>query len=450
MSLGIHFSDIGKIEPGAVFDEDFLIDHISTDTRHFSSGDTYLAIKGGRFDGHDYIDDAISSGASSVVISRKDLKVGVPSLQVDNTVITLGNIAGLYRDKQKARVIGITGSNGKTTVKGMVAHICSEHGPVTVTRENQNNTIGVPLTLLSAEKEDDVIVVEMGTSEKGEIAYLSRMVLPDISVITNISESHLEGIGSREDVFLEKSEIIRFTRPGGTVVLNSDDTFTREAIKLAGERRVLSFGFSGKADIYGEYEVDGECALVNASTPEGEISYKLCVPGKHNIANSLAAAAVCLAAGIDHDAIVAGLEKFSGVDGRLRICLLGRGVRLIDDSYNANPASTRAALDVLSGYPGRKIFVYGGMAELGGLSQSLHQDIGHMASDAGVDAMYILEGEAGPALNAFRNKKYSFDSVEQICEALGEHVKRDDVILVKGSRRYQMDRVSKFLEGAIT
>lgn len=449
MSLDIYFSDISKIEADASYDENFMIDRISTDTRSISRGETYLAIEGACFDGHDYIDDAISSGASSVVISRRDMSVEKPSLKVSNTVVTLGNIARLYRNKLGAKVIGITGSNGKTTVKGMMACIGEAYGGVTVTRANQNNTIGVPLTLLSASKQDKVIVVELGTSESGEIAYLSRMVSPDISIINNISESHLEGIGVKDDVFHEKSEIIRFTRPQGSVILNADDDYTEMAKKLAGGRKVLTFGLENEADILAEYERIDAGSLVHVTMPKGIISYRLNVPGKHNVANSLAAVAVAHAAHIGHAQIIKGLENFTGAQGRLRVSSLGRESWLIDDSYNANPSSTHAALDVLSDYPGRKIFVYGGMVELGLNSPGFHQDIGHKASDIGVDAMYVLSGEASAALDVFENEKYSFKNIDDMCKSLLNDLRDGDAILVKGSRRYKMDRVVKYLQEAM-
>lgn len=449
MSLGIHFSDIADMEASVFFNENFLINSLSTDTRNMDNGDTYLAICGERFDGHDYVNDAISEGASSVVISRDDINVDKPSLMVANTVATLGNIAKLYREKFSAKVIGITGSNGKTTVKNMVACICGINKSVTATAANNNNMIGVPLTLLSADIGDDVVIVEMGASEQGEISGLSRIVEPDISIIINISESHLAGIGCEDDVFSEKSEIIGHTKPTGTVILNADDAYCEQAAKIAKHRNVLLFGFSGNADVRGEYEATDNGSRVKAYTPQGTIAYELSIPGRHNVANSLAAIAIAQAASIDRQDIVRGLEKFNGVSGRLKAGMVGGNVRLLDDSYNANPASTKSALEVLSACPGRKIFVYGGMAELGDRSETLHQDVGKQAFESRVDMAYIVGEVARPTFDSFSGDKKYFDDPGMMCNALVTDIRAGDCVLVKGSRKYRMDTVIKFIEESI-
>lgn len=446
MSLGIHFSDVADLEPGVSFNEDFLINSLSTDSRNIDSGDTYLAICGENHDGHDYINDVISKGVSSVVISRDDINIDKPSLVVSDTVYTLGNIAKLYREKFSAKVIGITGSNGKTTVKGMVESICKVTRSVTATIANNNNTIGVPLTLLSASVDDDVVVVEMGTSEQGEISILSRIVEPDISIIINVSESHLDGIGDKDDVFVEKAEIIGQTKPAGTVVLNADDAYCEAALKMARPRHILLFGFAMNADIRGEYEATEDASRVKAYTPQGVITYELSVPGRHNVANSLAAIAIAQAASIEQSDIVKGLESFAGIGGRLKTSMLEAGVRLLDDSYNANPASSKSALDVLAACSGRKIFVYAGMAELGDKSKTLHQEIGEHASESGIDRIYIVGEVAKPTFDSFSGFKKYFDDQDMMCDALAEDVRSGDCVLVKGSRRYHMDTVVRFIE----
>jgi UDP-N-acetylmuramoyl-tripeptide--D-alanyl-D-alanine ligase len=268
----VKFSELSEIEHDAIYSNDFVISKLCIDSRAIQKGDTYLAIKGDRFDGHSFVDAAISSGASSLVVSEA-VEAGVPSIRVSDTTISLGNIAKIYRSKLPAKVIGITGSNGKTTVKEMVSSICRECGAVTATIYNNNNTIGVPLTLLSASMQDDFVVVEMGTSEQGEIAYLSGIAEPDVSVITNVSESHLLGIGSRQDVFTEKSAIISATKRDGTVVINHDDAFSNEAKQMVRSDSTLTYGFSSDADINGKFENTSDGVKVSVRSLSTDYHY---------------------------------------------------------------------------------------------------------------------------------------------------------------------------------
>jgi UDP-N-acetylmuramoyl-tripeptide--D-alanyl-D-alanine ligase len=445
MNIDVRFSELSALEKDAAFTVDAVIRNLSTDTRTLKMGDTYLAIKGEHFDGHDFVEKAIASGAASLVVSSS-VNAQIPSIRVRDTILSLGNIAKLYRNRLTAKVIGITGSNGKTTVKEMVACICRECGQVTATLANNNNKIGAPLTLLSASVEDEFVVVEMGTSEQGEIAYLSDIVEPDISVVTTISESHLSGIGSRDDVFEEKSSIIAATRDSGFVVINNDGEYAqRLADKVAGSS-VITYGLNAGADVTGQYDVLESGLNVTAQTPVGKLVYHLSVPGRHNVSNSLAAIAIACALDIDAKLIIQGLEKFRGTKGRLQVSKLSEGISLIDDTYNANPASTAAALEVLSKRPGRKIFVFAGMAELGEKEEELHKMIGSLASEYQVDAMFVYDDLALPTYEAFAGEKYHYGSVEDLYSSLSNFVKAGDTILVKASRRFQLDRVSQHLK----
>lgn len=442
MGIDVKFSDLSSIEHDAVYIDDCIINQLSIDTRTLQQGDTYLAIKGDRFDGHSFVDAAVSSGAASLVVSE-EVKTDVPIIKVDDTTVSLGNIAKIYRSRLPAKIIGITGSNGKTTVKGMVSSICREQGATTATVSNNNNAIGVPLTLLSASPDDEFVVVEMGTSERGEIAYLSNIVEPDVSVITNVSESHLSGIGTKQDVFVEKSAILTGTRSSGVVVINQDDDFADEAKKLAGSASVMTYGFSRDVDVGGSYRSTNTNLEVSVHSPVGDFDYELLVRGKHNVANSFAAVALCLAAGIDIPAIRAGLKSYSGTDGRLQIAQLGQNICLIDDTYNANPASSIAALDVLSEYSGRKIFVYAGMAELGEQEIMQHELVGRKATENGVDALFAYGEMVKPTAAAFEGETHVFESIDDLLEKLIAFMAPGDTVLVKGSRRFQMDRVSQ-------
>jgi UDP-N-acetylmuramoyl-tripeptide--D-alanyl-D-alanine ligase len=441
----VKFSELSEVEHNAIYSSDFVISSLCIDSRTIQKGDTYLAIKGDRFDGHSFVDAAISSGASSLVVSEA-VEAGVPSIRVSDTTVSLGNIAKIYRSRLPAKVIGITGSNGKTTVKEMVSSICRECGAVTATIYNNNNTIGVPLTLLSASMQDDFVVVEMGTSEQGEIAYLSGIAEPDVSVITNVSESHLLGIGSRQDVFTEKSAIIPATKRDGTVVINRDDAFSDEARQMVRSDSTLTYGFSSDADVNGKFENTSDGVKVSVHSPAGEFQYRLSLRGKHNVANSFAAIALCGAAGVDVASMIKGLENYSGTNGRLQTMQLGHDVCLIDDTYNANPASSIAALEVLSDYPGRKLFVFAGMAELGGQEVALHELVGQKANETGVDALFVFGKMAEPVADKYEGEKYRFDSIDELTAKLKSYIRPGDVVLVKGSRRFQMDRVSRYLE----
>ena len=445
MNIDVRFSELSGLEKDAVFTADAVISNLSTDTRTLKTGDTYLAIKGEHFDGHDFIENAVASGAASLVVSSP-VNAEIPSIRVRDTISSLGNIAKLYRNRLTAKVVGITGSNGKTTVKEMVTSICREHGQVTATLANNNNKIGVPLTLLSASVKDEFVVVEMGTSEQGEIAYLSDIVEPDISVVTTISESHLSGIGSRDDVFEEKSSIVAATRDSGFVVINNDGEYAQRLVDKVAGSSVITYGLNAGADVTGQFDVLESGLNVTAQTATGKLVYNLSVPGRHNVSNSLAAIAVACALDIDTKLIIQGLEKFRGTKGRLQVSKLSTEISLIDDTYNANPASTVAALEVLSKCSGRKIFVFAGMAELGEKEEEFHSMIGGQASEYQVDVLFVYGDMALPAYESFAGEKYHYVSVEHLNSALSNFVKAGDSILVKASRRFQLDRVSQYLK----
>lgn len=445
MSLKVAFSDIANVNETAEYEQDFLIDAICTDTRTLKPGDTYLAIAGENFDGHDFIQQAIKAGASSVIVQRK-VDVSVPQLEVADSVHALGNVARLYRDQLSAVVIGITGSNGKTTVKGMLQSVCEQQGSTTATVANNNNMIGAPLTLLSASRDDSFVVVEMGTSEVGEIPYLMSVVNPDVSVITNVSESHLSGLGSRDDVFIEKSAIIAELKDTGIVIINADDSYAERIKEMSGAHKVVRYGFDESADVHLVSLIEG---VVEIASPNGMLQYSLKVPGDHNLSNSMAALALAQAAGINNAAIVAGLENYTGTRGRLQVSKLPRNITLLDDTYNANPASSYAALDVLQAYGGRKLFAYGGMAELGELSEELHRNVGVKARGVGVDQLYIYGNDARAVYEAFDGEKFYFDEIDDLSRTLLEQLCDGDAVLVKGSRRYRMERVSQYLQGGL-
>ena len=441
MSVDVAFSELAAMEVGATYRDDAVIRAISTDSRRISAGDTYLAIVGERYDGHDFIDAAVRAGAAAVVASR-EARTTVPVLRVTDTVHALAGIARLYRRSLPAKVIGITGSSGKTTVKGMTQSVCVRHGRTTATVANNNNIIGVAQTLLSASPDDNTVVVEMGTSASGELRRLVDMARPDIGVMTNVSESHLAGLGERDAVFTEKSAIVSAAAADAVIVVNRDDDYAADTMALAAGRAVITYGFTTAADVHARKVSAG---AVEAQTPHGRLSYRLNVPGRHNVSNSLATIAIAQAAGIRREAIVAGLEGYTGAAGRLQLRRLPRDITLLDDSYNANPASTHAALEVLGGFAGRKLFAYAGMAELGPKTEQLHRGVGDKANAVGVDRLYIYGEHALATYQAFAGEKRLFAELDALAEALAGELARGDTVLVKGSRRYHMERVAQYL-----
>ena len=440
MSLNITFSQIAAVDPSARFNQDFIIDRVCIDTRKLSLGDTYIAIKGQRFDGHDFIQNAIEAGAHAI-ITNQVVNSDIVQLVVQNTRQVLGTIARLYRDQLSAIVFGITGSNGKTTVKNLLRSVCRSQGQVTATSANHNNQIGVPLTLLSAKRDDQYVVVEMGTSQVGEIKPLALMVNPDIATITNISESHLNGLGSREQVLTEKADLIRQASPQATIIINQDDDNAQRLKAIAGLRPVITYGIDQAADI-------SACVhhqQVQLKSPIGPFSYQLAIPGRHNVLNSLTAVAMAIAADIDQQSICQGMESYQGENGRLQFNRLGKDVLLIDDTYNANPASSAAALDVLAQQSGRKLFIYAGMNDLGGQTKYWHQQIGQKANEIGVDLLYSYGEQAQPVYEIFTGEKYLFHDLTELALHLLEQIISGDTLLIKGSRCYQMEQVSQYL-----
>lgn len=442
MSMRLTFSDIARRDASAGFSQDHTITRLCTDTRKIQAGDVYLALSGERYDGHDFIVQAIEAGASAIIVSQ-DIEVSVPVLQVSDTLHTLGVIARLYRDQLSAVVFAITGSNGKTTVKGMLTSVCQQAGSTTSTVANNNNQIGVPLTLLSASERDEYIVVEAGTSEQGEIEKLVEIINPDVVVITNVSESHLDGLGSRDAVFEEKSNLISGARRDTAVVVNLDDSYASNAIRLADGRRVMTYGFSSEADVH--MDGDDQAKEYSVKSSDAAYTFTLQVLGQHNLSNAMATIAMASAAGIATDFIEAGLAAYAGTPGRLQLKHLGRDTLLIDDTYNANPASSLAALEVLGSFEGRKLFAYGGMAELGDLSVDMHRRIGDKAQAVDVDQLYVYGEEAYPVYDVFSGEKYYFDAIEDLSHSLADHMQPGDTLLVKGSRRFRMERVSAYL-----
>jgi len=424
-------------------DADFF--SVGTDSRKVAQGELFFALKGEFFDGHQYAEQAINQGAKAVVISDERCEVR-PAILVKDTVIALGNLATAWRSQFIAPVVAVTGSNGKTTIKEMIAAILvakvGNTQAVHATVGNFNNHIGLPLTLLKMQAEHEYAVLEMGMSHLGEINYLTQIAKPNVAVIGNAGTAHIGEVGSRDNIAQAKGEIFAGLASNGVAVINADDAYADYWKGLNVNRTVLTFGLNSNADVRAEvqYGLNGQQS-VRLLTPQGEISFNFNVLGEHNVRNALAASAVAVALNIPLSAIAAGLESFVGVKGRLtQLQGINRSL-VIDDTYNANPDSMRAAIDVLVKQGGTKLMVMGDMGELGEDAPQLHAEIGTYAKQKGVDQFYTLGENSKAAAVAYGQHAESFNEVSDLVNVLKNSMNQNTVVLVKGSRFMKMERV---------
>ena len=420
---------------------------VATDTRSIQPGDLFVALKGERFDGHVYAQQALDQGAAAVMIAAAAECTAQPAIVVADTRLALGQLAAWWRDQMPARIVGVTGSNGKTTVKEMLAailRVASSDDAVLATAGNFNNDIGLPLTLLKLRPQHRFGVIEMGMNHAGEIDYLTRLARPDVALVNNAGAAHIGMLGSVEAVARAKGEIFAGLSEQGVAVINADDAHAALWRALAGNKTVLDFGLTQPAAVQGRYHAASNA--VDVMTANVCFTPHLQVAGEHNARNALAATAAALALGINSDAIVRGLAAFRGVAGRMQNKPALHGATLIDDSYNANPDSVRAALAVLAAMPGVKIMVLGDMAELGDDAEALHAEIGTAARSAGVNYLYALGDLSRAAVSAFGTGAMHFERIEELLAELENRLAPEVTVLVKGSRFMQMERVVKSFE----
>jgi UDP-N-acetylmuramoyl-tripeptide--D-alanyl-D-alanine ligase len=430
---------------------DVAFDIVSSDSRALPKGCLFVALKGPRFDGHAYAAKALAEGAAAVMVEAAAGLDVAPALVVEDSRLALGRLAAWHRSRMPARVAAITGSNGKTTVKEMLAAICAAaagEDAVLATTGNLNNDIGMPLTLLRLQPAHRYAAIEMGMNHPGEIAYLTELARPDVALVNNALRAHLEGLGSVEAVARAKGEIYAGLKDDGIAIVNADDAHADYWRGLAGGRKVLSFGVSTNADV--RIVADAERLILE--TPAGRVETTLAVPGEHNRRNAAAAATAALALGIPLDAVAKGLAAYTGSKGRLQVhpCILG--ATLIDDSYNANPDSVLAAIQVLAARPGTRILVLGDMGELGPEAAALHREVGERARAAGIDRLLCLGELSIEAVNGFgqslpSNAAMHFERIEELLAEIECALGADVTILVKGSRFMKMERVTQsFME----
>ena len=447
----MRLSQLCLVTAGKLHGEDVEFASISIDTRTLVPGDLFIAINGHRFDGHDFIDQAIRLGACAVMVER-EVECAHPQVRVADARIALGRLGAAWRDGFPGRVVGLTGSNGKTTVKEMIAAILSVNDKVLSTRGNLNNDLGVPLTLMRLSPEQRYAVIEMGANHPGEIAYVAGLARPDIALITNAGEAHLEGFGSREGIAQGKGEIITALGSDGIAILNADDKFLGYWEGLAGGRKITRFGFSETADVRGladsvqvVWENDSFATRFSFTYQGLRHDAALHLAGRHNVANALAAAAACLALGVDAEQIKRGLSSLLPVGGRMQPDRASNGALLINDTYNANPSSFKAALEVLAEMPGQAWVALGAFGELGEASAELHAGLGTLAKSFGVVRLCATGSFAGKAVEAFGPGGQFFARQEELIETLQHEMTPDVALLVKGSRSQQMERVVEAL-----
>lgn len=414
------------------------------DSRNLQAGELFVAVTGAR-NGHDFIPDALEKGAAAVLVSEP-VREDIPAIYVSDTVAALQDIARGYRESLCLRVVGVTGSVGKTTTKEMIAAVLDTTYRTQKTPENFNNGLGLPVTVLSLDRTDEAAVLEMGMNHFGEIALLTRIAQPDIAVITNIGTMHMENLGSREGILQAKLEILEGLRPGGLAVFNGDNDLLSS---VAEQYHAVTFGLGEKNDVRAEnitMENDTTHFTANAFGTSMEIT--LPTVGEHNILNALAAIAVGLKCGVAPEQIESGLAGFCNTGMRQHIydC---RGVKIIEDCYNAGPESMEAAFGVLGSYPGRKLAALGGMLELGPLAPQAHYRVGTLAAQT-ADVLFAYgansEQTVRGALDAgMKNAKY-FESHEELAQALKAELRAGDNLLVKGSRGMKMERVLRLLD----
>jgi UDP-N-acetylmuramoyl-tripeptide--D-alanyl-D-alanine ligase len=426
---------------------------VSTDTRSLQRGDLFVALRGERFDGHTFVDAAFAAGAAAAMVDTRaaQARSDRPLLVVTDTRLALGRLAATWRERFTLPLIAVTGSNGKTTVKEMLAAVLRENAgahSVLATEGNLNNDIGMPLTLLRMRPEHKYAVIEMGMNHLGEIRYLTQLARPEVALVNNAGTAHIGELGSREGIARAKGEIYEGLRPGGVALVNADDDFAELWREMNSGRRIVDFGIERPAAVSAQYEMGLDGTLVTIRTPQTQYLVQLNVPGAHNVRNALAAAAVAHVLGVRPAIVAAALCNYAGTGGRLQRKPSRSGATFIDDTYNANPDSVAAAIDVLALASGKRVLVLGDMGELGAQGEQLHCEVGAHARHAGIDRLFTLGNLSQAAARSFGPRAQHFTELDALCSALDALLDKDTTVLVKGSRFMRMERVvQRFVNG---
>jgi UDP-N-acetylmuramoyl-tripeptide--D-alanyl-D-alanine ligase len=444
--IPLSLQDIANTLEAELCGADVIISAVTTDTRTLQQGCLFVALKGDRFDGHAFCAQALAAGASALLVSERQ-PLDCPQLVVADTRLALGRLGALVRDRVQPKVIAITGSCGKTTVKEMCAAILGQCGSVLATQGNLNNEIGVPQTLLRLTPEHQYAVIELGANHPGEIAWTTSLARPDVALINNVAAAHLEGFGSLQGVAQAKSEIFEGLGENGVAIVNADSEFFA-SWQATLTRHLVSFALDNpQADIQARDICADElgCHRFTLVTPDGEIAIRLPLPGRHNVGNALAATAATRSLGIALDAIKLGLETMQPVKGRLCLSHLP-GIRLIDDTYNASVESVLAAANTLVAMPGFRVLVFGDMGEMGQEAEAQHRRVGEHVRDLGLDAFYTV-GRLSACASQEANGKHFADKpalFAALSQLLQQH---DDIsLLAKGARSARMEEVIEFVK----
>ncbi|MDR1276796.1 MAG: UDP-N-acetylmuramoyl-tripeptide--D-alanyl-D-alanine ligase [Candidatus Accumulibacter sp.] len=427
---------------------------VSTDTRTLGAGELFVALRGERFDGNDYVGTAEERGAAAALVASDAVRklsapggMNLPLIAVDDTRDALGRLAAYWRARFSIPVVAVTGSNGKTTTKEMIAAILRAvwGGAVHATEGNLNNEIGLPLTLLGLDATHRAAVVEVGMSHPGEVLELARIAQASVALVTNAQRAHLEGLGSLEAVAAEKGALYAGMPESGIAVINADDAFYELWLGLASGRKLVRFSFERPVEVCARRAGDASIASESILTLRfggEEVEVRLMTPGIHNARNALGAAAAALAAGAPLHAVRDGLSAFRGVRRRLTRRRALRGATVYDDTYNANPDSVRAGIDVLASTDGKKILVFGDMGEVGDDGARLHEEVGAYAREKGIDLLFALGASSARALRGFGGDGRHFDDADALIAALKTELSPRVTVLVKGSRFMRMERVA--------
>jgi UDP-N-acetylmuramoyl-tripeptide--D-alanyl-D-alanine ligase len=426
---------------------DLHVTGVTTDSRRIHQGNLFLALRGEQFDAHDFLESVANSSAAAVVAERVPDAYKLPALIVPDTQVALAEIARHWRRQFAIPVIGVTGSNGKTTVKEMIAAILHAYAGADhylSTTGNLNNEIGVPLTVLRLQPQHRCAVIELGMNHPGEIALLTSVALPTVGLVNNAQREHQEFMQSVDAVAEENGSVLRALPADGVAVFPADDTYTavwRSYAAESGQRRVLTFGLSANADVRGSYQAHAFGSAIKINIGDKAFSVNLSAAGSHNVLNALAAAACCHSIGVPNDVIALGLEAFQPVNGRLQRKQGVNGASIIDDTYNANPDSVRAAIDVLAQTGGSALLVLGDMGEVGDEGIAFHEEIGTYARTCGIKHLMTMGVLAQHATSAFGDAAKHFDTIENLLASLDASISSASTVLVKGSRFMKMERV---------
>jgi UDP-N-acetylmuramoyl-tripeptide--D-alanyl-D-alanine ligase len=436
-------SDFAQAVGGKLHGTDREYESVSSDTRTLAGGDLFIALRGPRYNANEFVAGATAAGAAGAVVDALQ-PVTIPQIVVPDTQVALEKAGRAWRAQFSIPVVGVAGSNGKTTAKEMTAAILGAAGECLATRGNLNNHIGVPLTLFRIEAKHRFAVVEMGANAAGEVAHLVEIGRPTVGLITNAGAEHLEGFGSIEGVARAEGEMVAGLKSDATAVINADDQFA-DMWRGSTPARVVTFGVEKSADFRAtdsktSVGPDGFLTRFNLICPLGQVAIELHMGGRHNVANALAAAAAATAAGAKLEHVAAGLSAVRAVAGRLQFKMTATGAWLIDDSYNANPSSMHAGIEVLAGLDGRKWLVMGDMAELGEFSESSHKEVGVFAREHGIERLFAIGQLAALAVESFGRGGQWFPESNALVDAL-KSATPDVRLLIKGSRVNRLERV---------